>query len=228
MGLVFVVWLTGVLMAALGLASTLHPPTTLKFKLWYWGSFSALVLAGLVIAIYQQDQQDAKDQAQADSNNSLAAEVKTANVKLDALASATGITISGGLNEKLDYLINHLPQPRHLSPEQRMTLITELKAAGSYTIAVRSARLNSEMDSYADEFKSALKEAGWNVVDPDFLLGESAGHGVQLLFKDSKNPPSGALELQDVLRDIGVNAPAAMNDFTTFKNSDMELYIGYP
>ena len=95
-------------MAALGLAVTLHPPVTLKVKLWWWGGFVFLTSVGLVIAVLQEHQQATIDQAQTESNNALKDEVKSANTKLDNLASSAGITVKGGLNDKLDYLINNL------------------------------------------------------------------------------------------------------------------------
>jgi len=115
MGLVFIVWFTGALMAALGLYVTLHPPVTLRIKLWCWGGFIALTFAGLVIAIYEQSQQDAKDKDQTDSyknlqdsNANLASEIHDATSKIDKIGEASGVTIKGGLNDKLDYLISNL------------------------------------------------------------------------------------------------------------------------
>jgi hypothetical protein len=108
MGVVLVIWFTGTLMGALGLYGTLHTPVSLKLKLWCWGTFILLSFVGLAVSIYVQNQQDIKDQAQVDSDNALQTEVKNANSKLDTLASAAGFTVKGGLNDKLDFLINNL------------------------------------------------------------------------------------------------------------------------
>jgi hypothetical protein len=165
-----------------------------------------------------------------------------ANDKLDTIILANGATPTGGLNEKLNSFVNDFedmkrtvkelaarqppPPDRHLTDTQRARLVSLLTSAGSYPIAVRYAHLNSEVQEYADELKSVFTNAGWKVGDPPVLLGETAGQGVRILFKDKDHLPPGALSLYNALLSVGIQATG--NPMPSFSDQQLELYIGYP
>jgi len=113
---------------------------------------------------------------------------------------------------------------RHLSSDQRERLIAALKAAGSFPVAIRYAHINSEIQNYSEEIKSALSEAGWSVTDATPVITMSEGQGVELLINQGTTPP-GAKELQDALMSVGINALA--NDMKE-QHENLILYVGYP
>jgi hypothetical protein len=117
------------------------------------------------------------------------------------------------------------PPPRHLTSEQRKILVSMFKASGSFTIAVRFAHLDSEIEGYANELKSVLTEGGWKVEDAPKFLSESAGPGVEILFKDKDHLPPGTNQLYNALLSVGIKSFGV--PISSYGDNQLELYVGY-
>jgi hypothetical protein len=136
-------------------------------------------------------------------------------------------------DKRLDLLLNEVrelkaqlpPSPRVLTPFQKLTLIPELKRGGSFEVAVSFAALNSEITAYSEQFKAALREAGWRLREAPTRVGAREGRGVRLLFKDRNKLPPGTKELLYALTQTGIKVE--LNPLQAMKEDELELYIGY-
>jgi hypothetical protein len=111
-----------------------------------------------------------------------------------------------------------------LSPEQHRALADQLKACGSFTVAVRHYD-NQEGQDYADDFSAALKDGGWTLRDPQFLIPIHLATGIFILVPDMKSPPPGAVQLQNALKAAGITSSGAQAPMTV---GTFDLGIGDP
>jgi hypothetical protein len=123
---------------------------------------------------------------------------------------------------------NIVPVQRHLTAEQRSTLVVLLRSGGSFETAVRHTQGNMESQKYADEFVAVLKEAGWTVnPHPKFLIQESDATGVWIMVTDIPKAPRCALLLQQGLKAIGIEAPGvAVSGLSPTPETACELFVG--
>ncbi len=118
------------------------------------------------------------------------------------------------------------PQQRILTPEQHDKLVALLKASAGTNIAVRHTQGSIEAQNYSDYFSSALKDAGWIIKKPIFLIEERQGRGVKIQVHDIKAPPPQAVFLQHSLKEIGIAADGV--EVPPLAPETLELYIGVP
>jgi phosphotransferase system glucose/maltose/N-acetylglucosamine-specific IIC component len=99
------------------------------------------------------------------------------------------------------------PYQRRLSKAQHKMLADLLRKTGRYETAIRHSQGNMESQIYANDFESAIKDAGWIVnPHPVFLIQERETTGLWIIVSDVNHAPNCAAILQQSLKAIGLKA----------------------
>jgi hypothetical protein len=118
------------------------------------------------------------------------------------------------------------PIKRSLTLDQRERLVTALKEAGSYKIAIRRDPQIPETQDYSDQFEAVFKEAGWMVVSPMLLIHQRAEKGIHVLVHDGKHPPEQANALIKAMIMAGITVTGV--EVPALEAERIEMLIGFP
>jgi hypothetical protein len=114
---------------------------------------------------------------------------------------------------------------RTLSPQQKETLLTALKAAGPETLYFICSP-DPESQQYFSELSGVLTSAGWKLEMHPYNWGtiETYPSGVQVWVSDPNDAPRGAAMLQAALKKVDVDAQGLK--FFMMKKDNFTLYVG--
>jgi hypothetical protein len=103
-------------------------------------------------------------------------------------------------------------RPRGITPAERQTLLSLLKAAPKGRVLVVPKTFDEEAESYAAAIQGVLRDAGYTI---EALKGQrpmSLGTaGAFIWVRDFSKPPPHAAEIQHAFKEIGVTLPGYAN-----------------
>lgn len=99
---------------------------------------------------------------------------------------------------------------RNITADQRTAIVQFLRGVPKGSVEIISMLGDAETYSYANQIKSALVAAEWNVngVSQSVFTGGQQPTGVLIVVNDLNNPPPHAVPLQNALHSTGIDAPA--------------------
>ncbi|MHB8412978.1 MAG: hypothetical protein ACYDDI_13675 [Candidatus Acidiferrales bacterium] len=117
-------------------------------------------------------------------------------------------------------------QPRTLTKRQRNQMVSELSLySGRAGVAIRVLSSETEVQDYANQLESALRDSGWGVVSNFAVLEKGKPiYGLKVDVGDIQNPPVGANALVKALRDAGI--PVATGLDTDDGPKVLYLFVG--
>lgn len=146
-----------------------------------------------------------------------------------SVTNPTGSIINQGSVVNAPQTVNNFaPTQRRLGQDQRTTLVDCLKRGSGSAVFLWFAQHNIEVQTYSDDFSSALKDAGWEVkAYPVFLTETRQGTGVQVWVSDPNNPPYSAKVLFGCLNYLKLK-PAGIPNKDLLGKDDVLFYVGAP
>jgi hypothetical protein len=121
--------------------------------------------------------------------------------------------------------IVRITHARVITPEQETAVLRLLADAPKGTVVVTAALIDGEATNYAKRLKDVLQTAGYHVSDPPQSMLSISNAGLNIVVKDTANPPLIAGPLRHALM-VGLDTQVTPLNNANLSPSDVWIAIG--